>query len=46
MTDLANKEHMGNTQQDVMLSSYVLYGAPTRSFWQWRMVQLWQSDIL
>jgi len=33
VTDVANTEHAGNTQQDAMLPSYVLSGAPTRSFW-------------
>jgi len=46
VTDMANTEHVGNTQQDAMLPSYVLYGAPSRSFWQWWVVQLWRGDIL
>jgi len=37
VTDMANTEHVGNMQQDAMLPSYVLYGAPSRSFWQWRV---------
>jgi len=41
VTDLANTEHVGNRQQDAMLPSYVLPGVPSRSFWQWRVVQLW-----
>jgi len=45
MTDLANTQHVGNRQQDAMLPSYVLSGAPSRLFWQWRVVQLWQGDI-
>jgi len=45
MTDLANIEHVGNGQQNAMLPSYVLSGAPSRSFWQWRVVQLWPGDI-
>jgi len=45
VTDLANTEHVGNRQQDAMLPSYVLSGAPSQSFWQWRVVQLWPGDI-
>jgi len=45
MTDLANTEHVSNTQQDAMLLSWVLSGAPTRSFWQQSVVQLWPGDI-
>jgi len=43
VTDMANTKHVGNTQQDAMLPSEVLSGAPTRSFWQWR-VTLFSSD--
>jgi len=46
VTDLVNTEHVGNRQQEAMLPSQVLSGAPSRSFWQWRMVQLWPGDIL
>jgi len=46
VADLANTEHVSNRQQDAMLPSYVLSGAPSRSFWQWRVVQLWPGDIL
>jgi len=45
VTDLANTEHVGNRQQDAMLPFWVLSGAPSRSFWQWRVVQLWPGDI-
>jgi len=44
VSDLANTEHVV-TQQDAMLPSWVLSGAPTRSFCQWRVVQLWLGDI-
>ena len=46
VTDLAITEHVGNTQQDAMLPSQVLSVAPTWSYWQWRVVQLWPGDIL
>jgi len=32
VTDLVNTEHVGNRQQDAMLPSQVLSGAPSRSF--------------
>jgi len=42
---MANTEHVGHTQHDSMLPSQVLSGAPSGSFWQWRVVQLWPGDI-
>jgi len=44
VTDLANTEHVGNRQQDGMLPSRILFSAPSRSFWQRRVVQLWPGD--
>jgi len=44
--DLVNTKHDGNILQDAILPSYVLSGAHSRSFWQWRVVQLWSCDIL
>jgi len=41
VTDLVNIEHAGTRQWDTMLPSQVLSDAPSRSFWQWRVVQLW-----
>jgi len=35
VTDLVNMKHEGNILLDAMLSSLVLSGAHSRSFWQW-----------
>jgi len=43
--DVVNTVHVGNRQQDSMLPSWVLPGAPSQLFWQWRVVQLWPDDL-
>ena len=46
VTDLVNVEREGNILQDALLPFHVLYGAHSRSLWQWMVVQLWQVIFL
>jgi len=41
VTDLVNVEREGNILQDAVIPFHVLYGAHSRSRWQWMVVQLW-----
>jgi len=44
-TEFINVEHRCNILQDAVLPSLLLSAACSRSFQQWRAVELWLHDI-